>query len=62
LKYSIYGGGWKREVDMNILLTGRPGIGKTTLIKKLIDSVPLSNTSRKPMKIKQNSKIKGGRT
>ena len=27
---------------MNVLLTGRPGIGKTTLIKRLIEATPLS--------------------
>jgi len=31
----------KRE-SVNVLLTGRPGIGKTTLIKRLIEATPLS--------------------
>jgi len=28
--------------SVNVLLTGRPGIGKTTLIKRLIEATPLS--------------------
>jgi len=44
---------------MNILLTGRPGIGKTTLIKKLIDVTSLSKGGFYTEEIREGGKRVG---
>jgi len=42
-KRRLPGKGWEKQGgNMNVLLTGRPGIGKTTLIKRLIEATSLS--------------------
>jgi len=42
-KRRVPGKGWEKQGgNMNVLLTGRPGIGKTTLIKRLIEATSLS--------------------
>lgn len=44
---------------MNILITGKPGIGKTTLIKKLIDSIPFQKGGFYTEEIRQDGKRTG---
>ena len=49
----------KKKRLMNILLTGRPGIGKTTLIKKLIDVTSLSKGGFYTEEIREEGKRVG---
>lgn len=49
----------KKKRLMNILLTGRPGIGKTTLIKKLIDVTSLSKGGFYTEEIREGGKRVG---
>jgi len=49
----------KKKKLMNILLTGRPGIGKTTLIKKLIDVTSLSKGGFYTEEIREGGKRVG---
>ena len=44
---------------MNILITGKPGIGKTTLIRKAVDSIPLPKSGFYTEEIRQGEERTG---